>query len=84
MDILTCSFFPPLPLGNSLELLKQKYLISSQKKFKLAAVVSFSYRSKSLVVEVKMLLKLAITSKDHLDEYKARITHCSNDDIKIF
>ena len=30
-----------------------------------------------------MLLKLAITSEGHLVEYKARITHCSNDNLKI-
>ena len=30
-----------------------------------------------------MLLRLAITSEDRLVEYKARITHCSNDDQKI-
>ena len=43
----------------------------------------FLHDSNSLVAKVKMLLKLAITSDDHLVEYKARITHCSNHDLKI-
>ena len=36
-----------------------------------------------MLAKVKILLKLAITSEDHLLEFTSRITHCSNDDLKI-